>query len=117
MELPKRPMTMTEYNNLKRKLCLSKQKFREIFRRRNTFGDRVELTDEILVYEGTGQNRKLKFASKGHIVNQGLIHIVNLLSPTALSYGSSARASASTSLMKQQLSLRPERLLSLRLSD
>ena len=88
MDLPKRPMTMQEYNSLKRKLCLFSQFFKDKLKRRNTFGDVVEVTDEILVYEGTGANKKLKFASKGHIVNQGLIHIVNLLSPTALSYGS-----------------------------
>jgi hypothetical protein len=81
-------MTALEYNELKRRICLSKQKIKDVFKRRNTFGDRVEVTDEILVYEGEGNNRKLKFASKGHIVNQGLIHIVNLLSPTALAYSS-----------------------------
>jgi hypothetical protein len=81
-------MTALEYNELKRRICLSKQKIKDVFKRRNTFGDRVEVTDEILVYEGAGKNRKLKFASKGHIVNQGLIHIVNLLSPTALAYSS-----------------------------
>jgi hypothetical protein len=81
-------MTALEYNELKRRICLSKQKIKDAFKRRNTFGDRVEVTDEILVYEGAGKNRKLKFASKGHIVNQGLIHIVNLLSPTALAYSS-----------------------------
>jgi hypothetical protein len=81
-------MTALEYNELKRRICLSKQKIKDVFKRRNTFGDRVEVTDEILVYEGEGKNRKLKFASKGHIVNQGLIHIVNLLSPTALAYSS-----------------------------
>ena len=88
MELPRRPMTAMEYNTLKRRICLSKQRIKDAFKRRNTFGDRVEVTDEILVYEGVGENRKLKFASKGHIVNQGLIHIVNLLSPTALAYSS-----------------------------
>jgi hypothetical protein len=88
MELPRRPLTGLEYNDLKRRICLSKQRIRDVLKRRSTFGDRVEVTDEILVYEGAGENRKLKFASKGHIVNQGLIHIVNLLSPTALAYSS-----------------------------
>ena len=85
MEFSKRPLTMAEYNALKRSLCLSKQRIKDVFRRRNTFGDVITVTDEIRVYEG----KKLRFASKGHIVNQGLIHIINLLSPTALSYGSS----------------------------
>jgi hypothetical protein len=88
MELPRRPLTGLEYNELKRRICLSKQRIRDVLKRRSTFGDRVEVTDEILVYEGVGENKKLKFASKGHIVNQGLIHIVNLLSPTALAYSS-----------------------------
>ena len=44
--------------------------------RRNTFGDRIVIEDEIRVYEGT----KLKFKSKGHIVNQGLICMVNMMS-------------------------------------
>jgi hypothetical protein len=75
MELPRRPLTGTEYNELKRRICLSKQKIKDIFKRRNTFGDVIRVTDEILVYEGD----KLKFASKGHIVNQGLIHMINAL--------------------------------------
>ena len=52
MELPKRPLTITEYNTLKRKLCLSKQKIKDLLKRRNTFGDIVKVTDEILIYEG-----------------------------------------------------------------
>jgi hypothetical protein len=76
MESPKIPLTMAEYNSLKRKLCLSKQKIKDLLKRRNTFGDIVKVTDEIRVYEGD----KLKFASKGHIVNQGLIHLINALS-------------------------------------
>ncbi len=75
MELPKRPLSIAEYNELKRRLCLSKQKVKDVFRRRNTFGDVIAVTDEIRVYEG----KKLKFASKGHIVNQGLIHMINAL--------------------------------------
>ncbi len=81
MEYPKTPLTMAEYNSLKRKLCLSKQKIKDLLKRRNTFGDVVKVTDEICVYEGD----KLKFASKGHIVNQGLIHIINALSASMTS--------------------------------
>jgi hypothetical protein len=81
MELPKRPLTMAEYNALKRSICLSKQKIKDIFKRRNTFGDVVTITDEIRVYEG----KKLKFASKGHIVNQGLTHIINALAASQTS--------------------------------
>jgi len=84
MDLPRRPLTMAEYNVLKRSICLSKQKIKDVFKRRNTFGDVVTITDEIRVYEG----KKLRFATKGHIVNQGLTHLINLLSPTALAYSS-----------------------------
>jgi hypothetical protein len=89
MELPKRPMTMQEYNNLKRRICLFNQFFKDMLKRRNTFGDVVKVTDEILIYEGVGENKRLKFASKGHIVNQGLIHISNMLAMSAISYQSS----------------------------
>ena len=74
--LMKKPLTLVEYNDLKRQLCLSKQKVRDLFGRRNTFGDVAKLQDEVLVYEA----KKLKFASKGHIVNQGLIHLINAIS-------------------------------------
>jgi len=79
MNLPKRPLTLVEYNALKRQICLSKQKLKDLLKRRNTFGDIVKVTDEVLVYEGEGKNKRLKFASKGHIVNQGLIHMINAL--------------------------------------
>ncbi len=79
MDLPKRVLSMAEYNALKRRLCLSKQKVKDVFKRRNTFGDVITVTDEIRVYEGD----KLKFASKGHIVNQGLIHMINALSASS----------------------------------
>jgi len=75
MDYLKQPLTIAEYNSLKRKLCLSKQKVKDLLKRRNTFGDIVKVTDEILIYEG----EKLKLASKGHIVSQGLIHIINAL--------------------------------------
>lgn len=88
MELPKRPMTMQEYNNLKRRICLFSQFFKDMLKRRNTFGDVVKVTDEILIYEGVGENKRLKFASKGHIVNQGLIHISNMLAMSAITYSS-----------------------------
>jgi hypothetical protein len=79
MNLPKRPLTLMEYNALKRQICLSKQKLKDLLKRRNTFGDIVKVTDEVLVYEGEGENKRLKFVSKGHIVNQGLIHMINAL--------------------------------------
>ena len=84
MELAKRPMAMAEYNELKRRICLSTQKLKDVFKRRNTFGDMIKVTDEILVYEGG----KLRFASKGHIVNQGLIHMINAIAASTTQAGS-----------------------------
>jgi hypothetical protein len=84
MELAKRPMAMAEYNELKRRICLSTQKLKDVFKRRNTFGDMIKVTDEILVYEGD----KLRFASKGHIVNQGLIHMINAIAASTTQAGS-----------------------------
>lgn len=42
------------------------------------------LEDEVLCFEGEGKNRKLLFKSKGHIVNYGLIAIVNLFAINTL---------------------------------
>jgi hypothetical protein len=44
----------------------------------------IKVTDEILVYEGD----KLRFASKGHIVNQGLIHMINAIAASTTQAGS-----------------------------
>lgn len=80
--LPNRMFSLAEQNNLKRSVCLFSQKLKDIFGKRNTFGDIVKVTDEILVWEGTREQvqagtAKLKFASKGHIVNQGLVALIN----------------------------------------
>lgn len=60
---------------------------RELIRRirkalglRNKLGDRIIIEDEVLVYQGD----KLLFKSKGHIVNQGLIGLVNFLAITSV---------------------------------
>ena len=58
MELKKPFITQAEYNMLKRRLCLSKQKVKDFLKLRNTFGDVVKVTDEILVYEGVGADKK-----------------------------------------------------------
>ena len=42
---------------------------------RNTFGDKITVTDEILVWQG----KKLLFKQKGHIVNYGLIGLIDIL--------------------------------------
>lgn len=76
---PGRVAYLPIYNSMKRRLQLISQKFKDISGARSTFGDRVVVADEILVYEGVGENKKLKFASKGHIVNQGLQAIINFL--------------------------------------
>jgi hypothetical protein len=63
---------------------------------RNTFGDRVIVADEIRIYEGEGKNRKLLVKSKGHIVNQGLIAITNLLSWSTITYGNTSNGGLSS---------------------
>ena len=78
--LPNRMMSYSESNYLRLKLCEFKQFWKNLLHLRNTFGDKIEIKDEIFVWEGEGRNRKLKFKSKGHIVNQGLIWLINLCS-------------------------------------
>ena len=46
---------------------------------------RIQITDEILIWEGEGENRKLKLKTRGHIVNQALIGIVDLMAVNILS--------------------------------
>jgi len=58
-----------------RKIRELKRKVRQALGLRNTFGDRIIIEDEVLVYEGD----KLMFKSKGHIVNQGLIALINFI--------------------------------------
>jgi len=63
-----------------------KHELRQRLGLRNTFGDRIVISDEVLVWQGD----RLLFRSKGHIVNQGLIDIVNLMTATNVagaSYG------------------------------
>jgi len=57
-------------------MMLIRQRFRDVFHLRNTKGDRVLITDQITVKNGN----KIVVATKGHIVNQGLINLVNQLS-------------------------------------
>jgi len=52
-----------------------KRRIRQFLGLRNTFGDRIIIEDEVLVWEG----RKLLFKSRGHIVNQGLTDLINWL--------------------------------------
>lgn len=61
-----------------RKIRELKRKVRQALGLRNTFGDRIIIEDEVLVYEGD----KLLFKSRGHIVSQGLIGIVNIFGAT-----------------------------------
>src|SRR3972149_8322249 len=57
-------------------LMLLRQKFRDLFHLRNTRGDRISITENYVVRNGN----KILFASKGHIVNMGLINLINLCS-------------------------------------
>jgi len=81
-----RPLTNKELNKVRGAIWDIKQFLQNGLGLRNTFGDRVIVSDEIRIYEGTGENRKLKVKSKGHIVNQGLIAITNLLSWSTITY-------------------------------
>jgi len=66
---------MKQWNTLKEKLCDIESTLKALLGLRNTFGDHISIKDEVLVYQGD----KLLFKSKGHIVNQGLIGIINLM--------------------------------------
>lgn len=70
-----------ELKKTNRKIRELKRKVRKALGLRNTFGDRIIIEDEVLVYQGA----KLLFKSKGHIVNQGLIALINFLSCADLS--------------------------------
>jgi len=77
----KRPLSMEQWNKLKEEMCDIESTLKSKLGLRNTFGDRIIIKDEVLVYEG----EKLLFKSRGHIVNQGLIGIINLLGSGLLS--------------------------------
>ena len=94
--LPKRPLTNEEWNQIRAAVWDLKQFLQNGLGLRNTFGDRVVIKDEIRIYEGEGANRKLKVKSKGHIVNQGLIAITNLLSWSTITYSSSSNGGLSS---------------------
>lgn len=70
------PLTTKQWNALKEKIYDIKSTLKSELGLRNTFGDRIIIKDEVLVYEGD----KLLFKSRGHIVNQGLINTINFMS-------------------------------------
>ncbi len=81
---PGRQMSIGERNAWTAILCEIKQAIKNKLHLRNTFGDKIEIAEEYLFYEGTKEQVKAGTArlitkSKGHIVNTGLIPIVNLL--------------------------------------
>jgi hypothetical protein len=76
MPMPKLQLSLEQSNAMRRKLCEIQQSIKNKLGQRNTFGDKIIIIDEVLIYEGN----KLKFKSKAHIVNQGLIWLINLLS-------------------------------------
>lgn len=61
---------------------VTEQLIRDLYGKRNTFGDEVRVFDYALAYYGTPKTpknqRQLLIASKGHIVNQGLLALCNL---------------------------------------
>jgi hypothetical protein len=72
-----KPQIAKKYRN---KLMLQwwavKQLLKGKLRLRNTFGDEIRVKDEITCWQGD----KIQFRTKGHIVTQGLICIVNWIS-------------------------------------
>jgi hypothetical protein len=73
---------MQESNAIRRSLMLSKQRLKDIIKIRNTFGDKIRITDEIRFYHGTVEDvqlgkARLFAATKGHITNVGLVNIIN----------------------------------------
>ena len=75
---------------MNRKLRELKRKVRKALGLRNTLGDYIIIADEVLVYQGD----KLLFKSKGHIVNQGLIHLINHISANSFNLAPSINWSA-----------------------
>lgn len=83
-KLPLIQLSVKSQNILQEMRCWIKQGMQNKLGLRNTLGDRIIITDEVLVWEGSMEQvkngtAKLKFKSKGHIVSQGLIGIINLL--------------------------------------
>ncbi len=81
---PGRQMSIAERNAWTAKLCEIKQAIKNLLHLRNTFGDKIEIVEEYLFYEGTKEQvtdgtARLIMKSKGHIVNTGLIPIINFL--------------------------------------
>lgn len=81
--LPDRPLSTEESHSLRDAIHFLGRGIKQALRKRNTFGDRIIITDEVLVYEGS----KLRFKSKAHIVNQGLIWMINLISTVGFAAG------------------------------
>jgi hypothetical protein len=68
-------------------LLLLRQKFRDAFHMRNTKGDKIEIIEQYVIKQGD----KVIVATKGHIVQQGLISLMNLLSNYGVYFGSSGQ--------------------------
>lgn len=84
-ELTHTPLPMKIYNQLWGEICRLRQRLKELTHRRNRRGDKIIIEDEVLVWEGSAEDvkagrAKLKFWSKGHIVDLGLMTIINLAS-------------------------------------
>ena len=54
-------------------LMMLRQRFRDAFKMRNTSGDKLLITEQYVVKSG----KKILFATKGHIVNAGLMMLGN----------------------------------------
>ena len=66
-------------------LMMLRQRFRDAFHLRNTRGDKILITEQYVVKSG----KKTLFATKGHIVNAGLMMLGNFFSLGAIGGSSS----------------------------
>ena len=69
---------------MNRKIRELKRRARQVLGLRNTFGDRIIIEDEVIIYQGDklierSKGERLEIKSMGHIVSQGLIGLVNLI--------------------------------------
>jgi len=63
-------------------LMMLRQRFRDAFHLRNTSGDKILVTEQYVVKSGN----KLLFATKGHIVNAGLLMLGNWFAIGSIPY-------------------------------
>jgi len=97
--MPRLELSLEKQNKFREVICAIEQSIKNKFKLRNTFGDSIIIKDEVLVYQGG----KLLFKSKGHIVNQGLIDIINIYSLSTVSAISDFPSNGWTTITKGRM--------------